>query len=65
MEVARASIFHNLSTVISVLVGVWIAGDRMNSTQILGIVMILVGVWGVNHYAGDSSTSCSRRSTCS
>lgn len=65
MEVARASIFHNLSTVISVLVGVWIAGDRMNSTQILGIVMILVGVWGVNHYAGDSSTSCSSRSTCS
>lgn len=65
MDVARASVFHNLSTVVSVIVGVWIAGDSVTGPQLVGMLMILAGVWGVNHYSGSSSASSFKRSSCS
>lgn len=56
LPVALATIFGNLSTVISVLAGVLIMGDPFSPAQAFFAVLILVGVWGVNHFR-DSKAS--------
>lgn len=48
LKVIHAAVFINLSTIVSVLAGILLGGDRMTTIQIVGIFMILLGVWGVN-----------------
>jgi drug/metabolite transporter (DMT)-like permease len=48
LPVARATIFGNLSTVVSVLAGVAFMGDPFGPVQAAAFVLILAGVWGVN-----------------
>ena len=48
LDVVRAAVFINLSTIISVVAGVLLGGDRLTAAQVIGIIMILAGVWGVN-----------------
>ena len=50
LPVALATIFGNLSTVISVLAGIIVMGDPFSPAQAVFAVMILAGVWGVNHF---------------
>ncbi len=51
LEAARALVFANVSTVISVLAGVLLLHEHFSAVQAVGIVMVLVGVYGVNAYA--------------
>jgi drug/metabolite transporter (DMT)-like permease len=48
LPVARAMIFGNISTVVSVIAGVAFMGDRFGTLQAVAFVLILAGVWGVN-----------------
>lgn len=62
LDVVRAAVFINLSTIVSVLAGVLIGGDRLNAGQTAGILMILIGVWGVNAFqpSGQKTLICHR-----
>jgi len=51
LPVARATIFTNMSTVVSVLSGVVIMKDPFTWTSVIAFVLILAGVWGVNQFA--------------
>ncbi len=48
LPVARATIFGNLSSVVSVLAGVAFMGDPFGPVQMIAFALILGGVWGVN-----------------
>ena len=48
LSVAKTTIFNNFSTVVSVLGGIFIMKDSFTPTQIVGIVVILLGVFGVS-----------------
>jgi len=48
LSVARTTIFNNFSTVVSVLAGIFIMKDTFAPLQIVGIVVILLGVFGVS-----------------
>ncbi len=48
LPVARAMIFGNISTIVSVAAGVLFMGDQFGITQGVAFLLILAGVWGVN-----------------
>lgn len=48
LPIARATVFGNLSSVVSVLAGVLFLGDPFGPIHAVAFVLILVGVWGVN-----------------
>lgn len=48
LEVARSLVFANVTTVISVLAGVLLLHEQFTPIQAVGIVMVIVGVYGVN-----------------
>ncbi len=50
LPVARAMIFGNVSTVVSVIAGVAFMGDHFGATQAAAFALILAGVWGVNRF---------------
>ncbi len=52
LPVARSLVFSNITTVITVLAGVFILKEQFSLVQALGILMVLVGVYGVNRKAG-------------
>ena len=45
----RALIFSNFTTVISVLAGIFIMGDRFSASQLFGIAVITLSVFGVSY----------------
>lgn len=45
-----ASSFSNIISVVSVLAGVFILKEKLTTVQIIGSVLIIVGVWGVNKF---------------
>jgi len=47
IRASKTAGFANLVTVISILAGVIIAGETILPLQIVGIVLILVSIWGV------------------
>lgn len=49
ISAGRALIFNNFTTAISVLAGIFIMGDSFTLIQLLGIVAITVGVFGVSY----------------
>ncbi|MBQ8536351.1 MAG: DMT family transporter [Clostridia bacterium] len=51
LPVARAAIFANITTVVSVLAGVIVMGDPFSPLSAAAFGLILIGVWGVNRYA--------------
>lgn len=51
LPVARAAVFNNLTALVSVLAGVWVMKDAFSWVSALAFVLILAGVWGVNHFA--------------
>lgn len=50
LEASRAAIFTNLTTVVSVLAGVFIRKEAFSLYQFMGGCLILLGVWGTNYY---------------
>lgn len=51
LEASRISIFNHLTTVISILAGVVLLKESLMSYQILGAVLIILGVIGTNYYS--------------
>lgn len=49
ISVAKASLFSNITTVISVLAGIFILHDQFSLLQLVGIVVILMSVIGVSY----------------
>jgi drug/metabolite transporter (DMT)-like permease len=47
VRASKTSVFANLTTVISILAGVLIAGEKILALQIIGILLILISIWGV------------------
>ncbi len=46
----ESSIFANLTTVITVLAGFFFRGEQLYWYYIVGMILIISGVWGVNYY---------------
>ncbi|WP_455581478.1 DMT family transporter [Dysosmobacter sp.] len=49
ISVAKASIFSNFTTVISVLAGIFIMKDHFSPVQLTGVVIITLSVFGVSY----------------
>ena len=49
MSVAKAALFSNVTTAISVLAGILILHDRFSALQLVGVVVILASVCGVSY----------------
>lgn len=51
LDVARSLVFANVTTVISVLAGIVFLKEHFSAVQAIGIIMVLIGVYGVNRSA--------------
>lgn len=49
LSVARATLFSNVTTVISVLAGIFILHDQFSALQLVGVAVILASVCGVSY----------------
>ncbi len=62
LPASQAAVFANLTTVVSVLAGVFIRGEPFFLLQGLGALLIILGVWGTNYYdlkSGNKKTATS------
>ncbi|MFP4660932.1 MAG: DMT family transporter [Halanaerobiales bacterium] len=50
IEAAQSAVFANLTTIVSILAGVFIRGESFYWYQIVGGILIVIGVWGTNYY---------------
>lgn len=50
LPASQAAVFANLTTVISILAGVFIRGEPFYPLQAAGAVLIILGVWGTNYF---------------
>lgn len=57
LPVTRSSIFGSFSTVVSVLSGILIMRDPFTVVSAVAFAIIMVGVWGVNHFAAKTDKS--------
>jgi len=48
---SRSSVFGNLTTVVSIIAGVFIKNEPFHWYHIAGSAMILLGIWGTNYFA--------------
>lgn len=51
LEASRMSIFNHLGTVISIVAGVVLLNETLKGFQIVGAVLIIIGVIGTNYFA--------------
>lgn len=51
LPASQASVFANLTTIISIIAGVMIRHEAFYWYHVIGSVMILIGVWGTNYYS--------------
>ena len=52
MEASRVALFTNCSTVISVLLGIFVMGDAFSPIQLVGVVLIMVSMFVVTAFQG-------------
>lgn len=52
LDVAKASIFANITTIISILAGVLLLEESFSFFQVLGIIIIMASAYGVNSTTG-------------
>lgn len=50
LEASRSSIFGNVTTVVAVLAGVLVLGERLYIFHLVGSIMIFGGVWGTQRF---------------
>lgn len=53
LSVVRATVFSNWTTVVSIFTGIVFLQEPFSIVQIIGSVVILVGLYGVNRFAAD------------
>jgi drug/metabolite transporter (DMT)-like permease len=53
LPAANAAVFSNLTTVISIIAGVYVRHESFHSYQIIGGILIILGVWGTNYFTGE------------
>lgn len=51
INAAQAAVFANFTTVVSILAGVFIRNEAFYGFQIVGAVLIIIGVWGTNYFS--------------
>ena len=51
LEASRMSIFNHLGTVISIFAGVLLLQEHLKYYQVIGAVLIIIGVLGTNYFA--------------
>lgn len=51
---ANVAVFHNLATVVSVAAGIFILGERLSVVSLCAMLVVLVGIWGVQKYPPES-----------
>lgn len=51
LPVAQTQVFSNVATVVSVLAGVFLLGEPFSGLQVLGMALVILGVYGVNRMA--------------
>lgn len=56
IEASKASIFTNLSTIVSIIAGVIILHENFKLYHLIGSVLILLGVWGTNYFTGKTTS---------
>lgn len=64
LPASRASVFLNLTPVVSVLAGVLFYGERPGAWQLAGGALILLGVGGTNYFYASQNDRQPRTSTC-
>jgi drug/metabolite transporter (DMT)-like permease len=47
---AQSAVFANLTTIVAILAGVFIRGEDFFWYQIVGGILIIIGVWGTNYF---------------
>lgn len=52
MPASRTAVFLNLIPLVSLSAGVLFYGERLGPWQLAGCMLILLGVWGTNYFAG-------------
>lgn len=50
ISVIKASSFSNIIPIVSILAGVFILNEKLTITQLIGCVLIIIGVYGVNKF---------------
>jgi len=50
IEASETSVFSNVSTIVSIIAGVLILNENFQYYHIIGSILILIGVWGTNHF---------------
>ncbi|MEN1759565.1 DMT family transporter [Anoxynatronum sibiricum] len=50
VEASRSAVFANLVTIVSIIAGVVILGDPFYWYHLVGGGLIIIGVWGTNHF---------------
>lgn len=50
LPASQAAIFANLTTVVSIFAGVVLRNEPFYGPQIIGAIMIILGVWGTNYF---------------
>jgi len=50
LPASQAAIFANLVTVVSIFAGVFLRDEPFYRPQIIGAIMIILGVWGTNYF---------------
>lgn len=50
VEASRSAVFANLVTIVSIIAGVMILGDPFHWYHVVGGGLIIIGVWGTNHF---------------
>ncbi|MFH5836891.1 DMT family transporter [Proteiniclasticum sp. C24MP] len=53
LEASRMSIFNHLGTVISIFAGVLLLHEHLRYYQVIGALLIIIGVIGTNYFAAD------------
>jgi len=50
LPASQSAVFANFATVVSILAGVFIRHEPFYWFQVIGAIMIIIGVWGTNYY---------------
>lgn len=50
IEALKSAVFSNISTIVSIVAGVTILHEEFRYYHLIGSIMILIGVWGTNHF---------------
>ncbi len=51
INASQSAVFANLTTVVSILAGVFLRNEPFYKFQIIGAILIIIGVWGTNYFA--------------